>query len=150
MEKICIVKRRKPTEVSPLIRESGPIAPAPSPLLRVELTSQQSEAVRSNSYFRNLYPDKSAPVFLNLHFGDAHLPKMLRPKEMCELLQVSRNTVDKLVRTGKIKSARIGRLRRFSVEDVLNYLAGDCPEPGKLRSLSVEIITQRTLENPLD
>jgi excisionase family DNA binding protein len=150
MEKICIVKRRKPTEVSPLVQESGPIAPAPSPLLRVELTSQQSEAVRSNSYFRNLYPDKSAPVFLNLHFGDTHLPKMLRPKEICNLLQVSRNTVDKLAKTGRIKSVRIGRLRRFSVEDVLSYLAGDYPEPGKLRSLSVEIVTQRTLENPLD
>jgi excisionase family DNA binding protein len=150
MEKICIVKRRKPTEVSPLHQECAPIAASASPLLRVELTSQQTEAIRSNGYFRHLYPDKGAPIFLNLHFNDGHLPKMLRPREICDILQVSRNTVDKLVRTGRIKSVRVGRLIRFSAEDVWDYLAGGCPETGKLRSLSVDVANQRTVENPLD
>jgi len=149
MEKICIVKRRKPTHEGSSSPEAGPATRIHPPSLSVELTAGQADMVRSTSYFRRLYPDSSAPIFLNLHFNEGGLQRMFKAREVCDLLQVSRHTIDRLVRTGHIKSLRIGRLRRFCVEDVMDYLAG-CLATGNLRSLDRDNAGdyQRSFENP--
>ncbi len=139
MEKICIVKRRKPIQENTLPPAVGPDVNTHSPMLSIELTPQQAEVIRGNTHFQHLYTGKSAPIFLNLHFGEGSLQKMLTAKDICQMLQVSRHTLDKLVKTGRIKSYRIGRLRRFSAEDVMEYLACGF-ETGSLRSVHVDIV----------
>ena len=61
-------------------------------------------------------------TFLNFHFGDADSMKLLNTKETCRMLQVSASFLMKLVRDKKLKSYKLGRLRRFSFQDVLDYL----------------------------
>jgi excisionase family DNA binding protein len=61
-------------------------------------------------------------TFLNFNFGEADSMKLLKTKETCNMLQVSAGFLMKLVREKKLKSYKLGRLRRFSFQDVLNYL----------------------------
>jgi excisionase family DNA binding protein len=143
MEKICIVKRRRPiqeTTLPPRMESDGARAcDGRSPLLSIELTPQQTELIRNNSHFRHLYAGEMAPIFLNIHFGGSPLQKMLKPGDICEMLQVSRHTLDRLVKTGCLKSYRIGRQRRFAVQDVMDYLANECGTTD-LRSVHVEVV----------
>ncbi len=62
-------------------------------------------------------------VVFNFHFGCVPPLKMLTPKEVCEMLRVSRTFLLELVRSHQIQSFKMGRLRRFRVDDVLAYLA---------------------------
>ncbi|HUJ70586.1 MAG TPA: helix-turn-helix domain-containing protein [Syntrophorhabdales bacterium] len=124
MEKICIVKRRKPENegtYSPPVEEERPDR---SPLVSIQLTPAQAETMRSNEHFQRLYNAKAAPIYLNLHFNDGPPQRMLKMSEICEILQVSKNTLGKLLRDGAVKSYKIGRLRRFAAEDIMDYLAG--------------------------
>ena len=50
--------------------------------------------VRSNTHFHHLYGGQTAPIFLNLHFNDDFPQKMLKAKDICQMLQVSRHTID--------------------------------------------------------
>jgi excisionase family DNA binding protein len=134
MEKICIVKRRRGdlgAMTAPHIEvpeQTGPQS------VTIELTSQQSQAIRSNSRFQQLYGGSSAPIFLNLNL-DATLPsRMLKTDDVSEILQVSKHTVMRLVKAETIRSHKIGRLRRFCPEDVMEYLSSGLGTD-KIRSL---------------
>ena len=63
-------------------------------------------------------------IILHFHFEKKNTLRMLKARHVCEMLQISGSTLSKLVRKKKIRSFKIGRLRRFSVDDVLAYLAG--------------------------
>ena len=143
MEKICIVKRRRPAQETALPQRTGSSGAYghgnDSQLLSIELTPQQTEVIRSNVYFQHLCTGERAPIFLNIHFNEGAVPKMLKPAEVCQMLRISRHTIDRLVRIGHIKSYRIGRQRRFSTQDVMDYLAGGCGVAG-LRSVNVEVV----------
>jgi excisionase family DNA binding protein len=138
MERICIAKRRRPIQSTDLPVPEKAAHSDHSPFLSIELSAQQAEAIRANTHFQRLHADRNAPIFLNLHFGNELSVRMLKPKEICVMLQVSRHTLDRLVVTGCLKSYRIGRLRRFSVEDVMEYLAGGL-HSGRLRNIRVDI-----------
>jgi excisionase family DNA binding protein len=134
MEKICIVKRRR----NDLGATAVPHADVPKQTcpqaVTIELTSQQSEVIRSNSRFQQLFGGSTAPIFLNVHL-DATLPsRMLKIENVCEILQVSKQTVMRLAKAETIRSHRIGRLRRFCWEDIMEYLSSGL-ETDKLRSL---------------
>ena len=122
MEKFCIVKRRRSgleTMALPSVDVYEQTCPQAVP---IELTSQQSEAIRSNGRFQQLYGVSAAPIFLNVHL-DATLPsRMLKIENICEILQVSKRTVMRLAKAETIRSHKIGRLRRFCPEDVIEYL----------------------------
>ena len=92
-------------------------------MLSIELTPEQTEAVRSNRQFQQLYGDEAAAIVFNLHLPDALASEIAHPQELSEMLGVSRRTVSKLAPAGVLKSYKIGRLRRFSVEDVIEYLS---------------------------
>lgn len=124
MEKICIVKRRKPNNEGTYSPQEETEHLDRSPLVSIQLTPQQAETMRSNEHFQRLYEAKAAPIYLNLHFNEGLPQKMLKMSEICEILQVSKNTLGKLLRDGAVKSYKIGRLRRFAAEDILEYLAG--------------------------
>ena len=123
MEKICIVKRRRNDFGAMAVPHVGVPNQTCPQAVTLELSSQQSEAIRSNSRFQQLYGGSSAPIFLNLHL-DATLPsRMLKTDDVCEILQVSKHTVTRLVKAEAIRSHKIGRLRRFCPEDVMEYLS---------------------------
>lgn len=104
-------------------------------MLSFELTPEQSELVKSNSYISSLLNQTSANLSLNVQRGEngelilnfyaqkAHTVRMLKPDEVCQMLQVSKWFLMKLVREKQMRSYKIGKLRRFSLEDVLDYLA---------------------------
>ncbi|MHC4321548.1 MAG: helix-turn-helix domain-containing protein [Planctomycetota bacterium] len=150
MEKICIVKRR--SSVSSGLRQSRTFMPAnnrevydgadyefeniaddDSNNLSLNLTPEQSELMQSNEHLKSFadHDTKSfvlnmkkvdGQTFLNFNFGEADSMKLLKTKEACSMLQVSASFLMKLVKEKKLKSYKLGRLRRFSFQDVLNYL----------------------------
>ena len=150
MEKICIVKRRSsisnrskqnrtfmPVNNSEVYGgadyELENIADDESDNLSLNLTPEQSELMKSNEHLNSFadYDTKSfvlnmkkvgGQTSLNFHFGDADSMKLLKTREACRMLQVSTSFLMKLVREKKLKSYKLGRLRRFSFQDVLNYL----------------------------
>ena len=144
MEKICIVKRRKPSGEGIVPTDAGTDNGDRSPALSIELTPQQAESMRCNENFQQLYSAQSAPIFLNLHFNEGLPQKMLKASEICQVLQISKNTLGKLLKAGAVKSYKIGRLRRFAAEDVMEYLAHSFGL-GKLRTIQVNV-SQRPLE----
>ena len=145
MEKICIVKRRKPSSEGIFSPQVETECTDRSPLVSIQLTPQQAEAMRSNEHFQRLYDAKSAPIYLNLHFNEGLPQKMLKMSEICEMLQVSKNTLGKLLRDGVVKSYKIGRLRRFAPEDLMEYLAGAFGL-GRLSTIQVDISQRQVAE----
>ena len=127
MEKICIVRRRKVhyERAAEILEGYRPVIGEPAPLqvVSIALTSQQSEAIRSNGHFQQLCHGEPSQIVFNLHLLGEPLPRMVTPLEVCEMLQVSRHTVSRLVHTGAVKSYKIGRLRRFSAQDIIEYLS---------------------------
>lgn len=67
--------------------------------------------------------DGDGRIVLNLHLKYAHGTSMLTVQAACEMLHVSKSFISRLVKEGRIKSYKIGRLRRFLIEDVLDYLS---------------------------
>jgi excisionase family DNA binding protein len=134
MEKICIVKRRR-SDLGAMTVPHAEVSTQTCPkAVTIELTPQQSEVIRSNSRFQQLFGGSAAPIFLNVHL-DATLPsRMLKTDNVCEILQVSKQTVMRLAKAGTIRSHRIGRLRRFCPEDVMEYLSSHF-ETDKLRNI---------------
>jgi excisionase family DNA binding protein len=147
MEKFCIVKRRKqglqdsfPTPLPISEEEFGPwnddFGPPPEiisnkePVLSFSLTPAQSRALRSGGILPLLGTDK--PKFLNLnlhqeedgsivfhfHLDQDHDLTMLKSVQVCQMMQISRNLLNRMVQGGKIKSYKIGRLRRFCIKDI--------------------------------
>jgi len=150
MEKICIVKRR--SSISNGQRHDRAFMPVKnrdvydgadyeftspadeeSDKLSLNLTSEQSELMQSNEYLKSIddHETKSfvlnmkkadGQTFLNFSFGDADSMKLLTTKETCAMLQISASFLMKLVKEKRLKSYKLGRLRRFSFQDVLDYL----------------------------
>ena len=54
--------------------------------------------------------------------GGENLPKVLHVKDLAEILSVSHNTAYNLVRSGQIRSIRIGRTYRIPREAVDEFL----------------------------
>lgn len=157
MEKISIVKRRKvncngkarppleyPAFRKPVVRE--PVVREPARVVSIELTAEQAKAVRDNGRFQQRYGLDASHIVFNLHMDDVPGPRMLTPKMLCEMLQVSRHTLSKLVRDGALRSYKIGRLRRFSCEDVIDYLSRSLTSFGMMR-LRVEQVARPDGEN---
>ena len=50
------------------------------------------------------------------------LPMILRAEDLMPLLGIGRNTAYELIRSGQIRSVRIGRQRRIPREELLEFL----------------------------
>lgn len=150
MEKICIVKRRN--NISNGLSQGRAFMPVNNRevyggtdyefknltndgnyRLSFNLTPEQSGLIRSNEYIKSTIDGEAKSfvlnmkkeedqTFFNFHFGEADSMKLLKTKETCRMLQVSTSFLMKLVREKKIKSYKLGRLRRFAFQDVLDYL----------------------------
>jgi excisionase family DNA binding protein len=104
-------------------------------VVSITLTPQQTDLIRSNGHFRQLCHGEPSQVVFNLHLPGEALPRMVTSRELGEMLQVSLHTVSRLVSAGALKSYKIGRLRRFSGQDIIEYLSrsADVGASGRLR-----------------
>jgi len=106
-------------------------------IFSIELTPQQSQAVQSMNLIKDLVSGKHQGVKIsmeetgggktafNFHFKPVYTTRMLNSKDVATMLQISRSFLYKLVRMKEIKSYKIGKLRRFLLEDVIDYLSGN-------------------------
>lgn len=126
--------------VSPLRDYEGPVVPKgdfsadSERMFSIILTPQQSESIQSNDGLNTLLSEASGDVALDIQQGEngqyvfnfylqsPHTLRMLKPDEVCDMLQISKSFLTKLIKDKRIRSYKIGRLRRFSLEDVLGYL----------------------------
>jgi excisionase family DNA binding protein len=104
-------------------------------LISLALTSEQCRSVHGSNLLRYLGDTGSNDVsmeiqkreeeqiVLNFHFNRSAAVKLLSPDDVCEMLKISRSFLSKLVRTKEIKSHKLGRLRRFMVDEILEYLS---------------------------
>jgi excisionase family DNA binding protein len=103
--------------------------------ISINLTPEQYDLVKSNRYVKYFLNGDSTGVSLDIHkhtegqiifnfqFKKVDIVRMLKAKHVCEMLQISNSLLMNLVKSKKIRSYRLGRLRRFLLQDVLDYLS---------------------------
>jgi len=103
-------------------------------IISFNLTSEQCESIRSGNFAQymssgisrgtalNVQQQEDGQISLNFFFDRVNTLRMLKTKQVCEMLQISTSFLRKLIKTKKLKSYKIGGLRRFSLEDILEFL----------------------------
>jgi excisionase family DNA binding protein len=103
--------------------------------ISINLTPEQYNLVKSSQYIKYFLDGESSGVSLdmqkhtdgqivfNFQFKKVETVRMLKSKHVCQMLQISIKSLMKLVKAKKIKSYKIGRLRRFLLQDILDYLS---------------------------
>lgn len=106
-----------------------------SDVVSVKLTPEQSSYILSNKLIDYLSADTLHDIFINtnstddryiifnFHVNTSDSVRLLKVDQVCEMLQVSRRFLSNLVKSKKIKSYKMGGLRRFSFDDILMFLA---------------------------
>jgi excisionase family DNA binding protein len=163
LEKFCIVKRRKQGLMNsfpsalPFREEkisSWTDSPHPpredfpkeEPVLSIDLTPTQNRVIRSGGILQLL--NTSTPKTFNVdlqHKEDGaiifnfHLQNfmMLNPQQVCQMMQISRSFLNRMILEKRIKSYKIGRLRRFFLNDILENLNGN--PVGKKEWIHIEV-----------
>jgi len=108
-----------------------------SSVISITMTKEQSALLQQSEYIKELLSGaKSDPsldikintdgrISLNYHFNDSMLLRMLSPNQVCQMLQISRSFLQKIINEKKLNSYKLGRMRRFLLEDILEYLSSD-------------------------
>ncbi len=103
-------------------------------VISITMTEEQSIMLNKCDYIRELLTqtkidpaldakiNAEGKIVLNFHFNDSMSLRMLRCDHVCQMLQISRSFLQKLIHESKIKSYKIGKLRRFLLEDILEFL----------------------------
>jgi len=60
----------------------------------------------------------------NFHFKPVYTTRMLNAQDVAIMLQISKSMLYRLVKEKELKSYKVGKLRRFLLEDVVAYLSG--------------------------
>ncbi len=104
-------------------------------VVRILLTPEQCRIMNEGggveTLFGRILGDASADIrsdgegriILNLHLKYTYGTRMLTSIAVMEMLQISRAMLSRLVKDGKVRSYKIGRLRRFMLEDILEYIS---------------------------
>jgi excisionase family DNA binding protein len=143
MEKICIAKRRR-RELFPgpdgsgtedLRRPAGgvclPVGAEKADVISMELTAVQARLIQNRSllspgrtYMVTLEEAEAKQGLMVFNFRMAPFPggRMLKSRDVCGMLKISMSCLARLIKAHEIESYRIGRLRRFLLEDILHYL----------------------------
>jgi excisionase family DNA binding protein len=151
MEKFCIVKRRKQGFPNPFplpllnweddlgfgdnaFKPLETLNSREGSVLSLSLTQGQSQAIRYGGILPllgtetdktlNLKLDQQqdGSVVFNFHIDPDHNLMMLKPDQVCRMMQISRHLLNRLVKENKINSHKIGRLRRFCLKDIVEAL----------------------------
>jgi excisionase family DNA binding protein len=108
-----------------------------SSVISITMTKEQSDLLQQSEYIKELLSGaKSDPsldikinpdgrISLNYHFNDSLLLRMLSSNQVCQMLQISRSFLQKIINEKKLNSYKLGRMRRFLLEDILEYLSSD-------------------------
>ncbi|MFA4915101.1 MAG: helix-turn-helix domain-containing protein [Syntrophales bacterium] len=100
-----------------------------------KLTPEQYNLVKSSQYVKYFLNGESSGVSMdvehcqdgqivfNFQFRKVETVKMLKSEHVCQMLQISKSFLMRLVKSQEIKSYKIGRLRRFLLEDIIDYLS---------------------------
>ena len=108
-----------------------------SSVISITMTKEQSDLLKQSEYIKELLSGKKndpaldikmspdGRLSLNYRFTDSLMLRMLAPNQVCQMLQVSRSFLQKLITDNKLKSYKLGRMRRFLLEDILEYLSND-------------------------
>ena len=108
-----------------------------SSVISITMTKEQSDLLKQSEYIKELLSgEKSDPsmdiklhpdgrISLNYHFNDSMVLRMLSPNQVCQMLQISRSFLQKIINDKKLNSYKLGRMRRFLLEDILEYLSND-------------------------
>ncbi|MGA2525082.1 MAG: helix-turn-helix domain-containing protein [Smithellaceae bacterium] len=140
MEKICIVKRRQQyahadnLQNIPDSKVVEELDDCSGHIVSIIMTKEQSDILQKSEYIKDLLDEKKNDpkldvnlnseglIILKLHLNNSLLLRMLRCDQVCQMLQISRSFLQKLIHENKLKSYKIGRLRRFLLEDILEFL----------------------------
>jgi len=101
--------------------------------ISLTLTQEQARALRSNRHLLPLLSGEYAqevegadsrgePIVFRFEFDNIAPARLLKPGEVLQMLRISKSFLNGLVRKGRLKSFKIGRLRRFMLDDILAYL----------------------------
>lgn len=101
------------------------------------LTEQQMNTLGSNPHLMSLLNGKFTGGFETIENQNEHLVinfqfasmiplRLLKSSEVLQMLRISKSYLSKLVREGELKSYKIGKLRRFLIDDILSYLHDNC------------------------
>ena len=105
-------------------------------IFSIQLTPQQSQVVQSMNCIKDLLSGQHHGVKMsmeqttdgktafNFHFKPVYTTRMLNSQDVSTMLQISKSMLYRLVKDKEIKSYKIGKLRRFLLEDVIEYLSG--------------------------
>lgn len=148
MDKICIVRRRQqnnymeplwgkglpvsleepPEEKDPIM--TMPMIPGESQFL--PLSNPEKGTLKIISGIAIDQPTmEDGRVTFNFRLRTDETLKMLKPEQVCQMLQISKTFLVNLVRRGRIRSYKFGRLRRFLLADIIDYLTASEDAPGK-------------------
>jgi excisionase family DNA binding protein len=106
-------------------------------VISITMTREQTELLKQSEYIKELLEGKkkdpslditindNGQLSLNFHYNESMTMRMLSSSQVCQMLQISRSFLQKLINNKKLTSYKIGRLRRFLFEDVLEYLSRD-------------------------
>jgi excisionase family DNA binding protein len=99
-----------------------PLTPEQSNLFQSSMFMQNfSDGIPSNAAL-NVEQNGDGRISLNFYFEKVHALRLLKTTHVCQMLQISKSYLRKLVKTRRIRSYKMGKLRRFSLDDILEYL----------------------------
>ena len=104
-------------------------------IFSIELTPEQTRVVQSMNCIKDLLSGRHHGVKMsmektddgktafNFHFKPVYTTRMLNAQDVAIMLQISKSMLYKLVKEKGLKSYKVGKLRRFLLEDVVGYLS---------------------------
>lgn len=108
-----------------------------SSVISIIMTKEQSALLQQSEYIKELLTgakkdpsldikiNSDGQLALNYRYNESILLRMLCANQVCQMLQISKSFLQKLVNEKKINSYKLGRMRRFLLEDILEYLSND-------------------------
>jgi excisionase family DNA binding protein len=108
-----------------------------SSVISIIMTKEQSALLQQSEYIKellggakkdpslNIKIDPDGQLALNFRYNESILLRMLCSNQVCQMLQISKSFLQKLVNEKKLNSYKLGRMRRFLLEDILEYLSND-------------------------
>jgi excisionase family DNA binding protein len=114
--------------------QEAPLADGNENVVSLKLTPEQCSYLLSSQIMNHLPEEMTEKFFINnqmtndvsvcfnFHFSKPESMRLLRTDQVCEMLQVSKSFLMNLSRNKKIRSYKMGGLRRFSLDDVLLFL----------------------------
>lgn len=99
----------------------------------LSLSQEQISALRTDpyliSFLRREFSDAAGetayrgdPIVIKLAWEAPASGRLLRPEDVLQMLRIGKGSLMEIVRKGQLKSYKIGRLRRFLLDDILSYL----------------------------